>query len=420
MGPMLTEILREAMISLRRNRTRAVLTLLGMGWGVACFVILFAWGDGFTRALDLGMAYFGDNVSIVWNGQTSLQAGGQRAGRRIQMQLDDVEAVRRNATLIRRASPEFYSTFPIQSRKRITQQGVRGVNHEYGAMRGHFLDAGRLLTSEDVKQGRRVAVLGQGLKERLYSGAPALGEEVKIAGVPFTIVGVLKKKVSMSNYFGQDDFNAFVPYTAIGRLRQTRFLSVMVVQTVSPMLEEQALSQLREVLGKRHNFSPDDDKALLIHNWREMADIMGGVSRGMRIFLLFMGILTLSIGGVGLANVMLVAVTERTREIGIRKALGARKRHILAQFLLEALAIAFFGGALGYLLAEAAAAAIGIIPFWSSIMSDPSRQADIHLIVSPAAFATAFVTLSLVGLLSGLFPALHASRLAPVEALRYE
>ncbi|MFQ5738370.1 MAG: ABC transporter permease [Acidobacteriota bacterium] len=417
---MFTEILKEALASLNRNRTRALLTLMGMAWGVACFVILFAWGDGFARALDLGMAYFGDNVTIIWNGQTSLQAGGQKAGRRVRMELRDVEDVRKNAPLIRKVSPEFYRQFPMQSGRRLTTDGVRGVNHLYGSMRGQFLAEGRLLSVEDVEFSRRVVVLGQGLRQKLFSEAPALGEEVRIGGVPFTVIGVLRKKVSMSNYFGLDDKNAFVPYTAMGSLSQIRYLSVMVVQPVNPILEEQALRQVREILAKNHRFDPADERALIMNTWREMNQIMSGITVGMKVFLVLMGALTLSIGGVGLMNVMLVAVTERTREIGMRKALGARRRHILVQFLLEALMIAVLGGGVGYFLAEIIASAIGVIPFWSTVMGDPTRQADIHLLISPAAFLTASVTLGLVGLFSGLVPALRASRLAPVEALRYE
>jgi len=417
---MLYEILKEAIVSLGRNRTRSILTLIGIAWGVSCFVVLFAYGDGFGNALRLGFAYFGDNVTIIWNGQTSKQAGGQKAGRRIAMELTDVEEVRKNSPLVKRISPEFYRTFPLQSTRRLTSDGVRGVNDEYGDMRGQFIEEGRLLSPEDVQFARRVAVLGQGLRVKLFSEAPALGEEIRINGVSFTVIGVLKKKVAMSNYFGQDDNNAFIPYTAMATLTSTRYLSVLVVQPVTGAMEEQALKQVKQVLGRIHRFDPTDDKAVRLNTWSRGYAMLSGIIIGMKIFLLVIGILTLSIGGVGLMNVMLVSVTERTREIGIRKALGARRRHILFQFLAEALIIASVGGLLGYLFTETITRLIGVIPFWSSILGDKSGQADIHLIVSMNAVLTSIICLGVVGLFSGFFPALRASRLDPVESLRYE
>lgn len=414
------EILKQALASLARNRTRSGLTLLGIAWGVACFVVLFAYGDGFTRALNLGMAYFGDNVTIIWNGQTSKQAGGQRAGRRIAMRLTDAEDIREHASLIRRVSPEFYRRYPIQTPRRFTTDGVRGVNHHYGEMRGHFIEEGRALTAEDIQNSRRVAVIGDGLRTKLFSEAPALGEEIRINGLPFTVVGVLKKKVAMSNYFSPDDTNAFLPYTAMAALTSIRYLSVMVVQPVNPAMEEAAMQQVRSILARNHRFDPDDERALLISTWQESYQQLRGVTTGMKIFLLLMGVLTLSVGGVGLMNVMLVAVTERTREIGLRKALGARRRQILTQFLAETLTISFIGGLLGYLLVRGLTLAVPILPFWSTILGDTTQQADIHLIVSLRAVLVAGLGLGAVALLSGLWPALRASRLDPVIALHHE
>jgi len=178
--------------------------------------------------------------------------------------------------------------------------------------------------------------------------------------------------------------------------------------------------QVKQVLGRNHNFDPNDERALIMNRWRFMQNIFDGIQIGMKILLVVIGILTLSIGGVGLMNVMLVSVTERTREIGLLKALGARRRHIRTQFLFEALIIAAIGGFLGYVFAYSVSMAIGIIPFWSTILEDPTQQADIHLVISTSAIITAIVTLGLVGLFSGLFPAIRASRLDPVEALHYE
>jgi putative ABC transport system permease protein len=332
----------------------------------------------------------------------------------------DVEDVRTGAPLIRRVSPEVYRDYPIKSAKRLTSTGVRGVNHEYGFMRGHYLQEGRMISAEDERYGRRVAVIGNDLRIKLFSEGPALDEEIKINGVPFTVIGVLQKKVAMSSYFKPDDRCVFIPHTAMATMTSTRYLNVMVVQPVNPIMEAQALRQVMQVLGRNHNFDPRDERAVFMNKWEMMRSIFDSIKTGMGILLLVIGVLTLGIGGVGLMNVMLVSVTERTREIGLLKALGAKRRHIRWQFLLEALVIALVGGLFGFIFAQFVALAIGIIPFWSTILEDPTRQADIHLLVSAEAVITAVTTLGVVGILSGIFPAIRASRLDPVEALHYE
>jgi len=343
---MLVEIFKRAMLSLSRNRTRTFLTLFGISWGVACFVILFAYGDGFQRAVELGLKHYGHNITVIWNGQTSMQVGGQKAGRAVRMELTDVDDIRAGCSLISRVSPEVYRSYPIKTTKRVTETGVRGVNHEYGEMRGHYIQEGRRISPEDVQFARRVAVLGRDLRVKLFSEGPAVGEEIRINGLSFTVIGAMQKKVAMSNYFMPDDRCVFIPITAMATLTSTRYLNVMVVQSVNPAFEDQAIAQVMKVLGRNHNFDPRDEKAVVMNRWKFMESIFSGIILGMKILLVVIGILTLSIGGVGLMNVMLVSVTERTREIGLLKALGARRRHIRLQFLLEALVIAMIGGLL--------------------------------------------------------------------------
>lgn len=414
------EIFKRVIGSLIAYGKRSVMTVLGITWGIASFILLTAYGDGFARAMILGLSYFGDNVVVVWNGQTSMQAGGARSGRVIRTEPDDVEPIRQRCTLVKRVSPEVYDNFQFRWGDRITNAGIRAVNYEYGPIRGMFMQEGRFLNADDAAGMRRVVVLGYDLKQKLFSRAPALDQDIFISGIRFSVVGILKKKIAISNYFDQDDNCAMIPINVMGIMRDIRYNSVLVFQPVTGAMEDAAVRQVRQVLADLHKFNPADQKALIFDRYSEGIKIITGLNTATRGLLIIIGIFTLAIAGVGIMNIMLFTVQERTREIGLLKALGARKRQIRAQFLGEALALSIVGGVLGYLLAILLANWIGAIPFLSELFEDKSRQGDIWLIVDSRVFLTSFVTMLFIGLISGTWPAVKASRLDPVEALRAE
>jgi len=416
----IVEIFIRVISNLIAYGKRSVMTVLGITWGIASFILLTAYGDGFARAMTLGMSYFGDNVVVVWNGQTSMQAGGARSGRVIRTQPEDVEVIRQRCTLVKRVSPEVYDNFQMRWGDRITNAGIRAVNDEYGPIRGMFIKEGRFLSADDLANMRRVVVLGYDLKQKLFSRAPALDQDVFINGIRFSVIGVLKKKIAISNYFDQDDNCAMIPINVMGIMREIRYNSVLVFQPVSGPMEGAAVRQVAQVLGDLHKFNPADKKALIFSLFSEGFNIINGLNTATKGLLTIIGIFTLAVAGVGIMNIMLFCVQERTKEIGVLKALGARKRHIRLQFLGEALALSIIGGILGYLLAILLANWIGAIPFLSELFEDKSRQGDIWLIVDTRVFFTSFTTFLVIGLLSGTWPAVKASRLDPVEALRAE
>ena len=410
------ELITDFLRDLNTQRTRAFLTILAITWGTIAVVLLLSFGEGLGNQMTNGLLNAGNQIMVLYGGETGMPYEGVAKGRPIRLEEEDAELLRAAIPAIDYVSPQYRATVRLTVGRNSMNTECEGVNPNFEEMRRMYPAAGgRFLNPADMIQQRRVLVLGAKIAKELFGDQDPIGKTLLLETTPFTLVGILQDKIQTSMNNGPDARRAIMPYSTMRTMYGRTHVNSIVVHPAAPSLQEQVKREIFRVLARKYHFNPEDERTLFIWDFIENAKMNRKITIGVTIFLFAVGFLTLLIAGVGVANVMYVVVKERTREIGIRMAVGARRSHILAQFVIEALLIAFIGGAIGMLFCWGVVSFVRTLPSTDGVMQFFGRP-----VFSPGTMILTASLLALIGLLAGFFPARRAASVDPVESLRYE
>ena len=406
----MSDTLRQLIRDVRSQKLRTFLTVFGIVWGTVAVTLLLAFGQGLHKQIIKNSAGLGDRIAIAWPALTSIPFEGLGRGRRIRVREEHIEAVRRQTPGIVAISSEYNETLKLHYGMKTVAVDVSGVDSTFGPMRNLIPQAGgRFVNPIDVRENRRVLFLGDKIAKDIFGKSPAIGKTVILGGSPFLIVGILQEKVQNSSYNSRDEGRAYMPGSTFRALTGAKYVNNFIYQPVSPAQSEEVTKAVRATLARSLRFDPRDKEALSVWDTAEQFKFLDVFFLSFRLFLGIVGCFTLIVGGIGVSNIMNVVVEERTKEIGIKMALGARQRWILRQFLLETILITAIGGVIGFAISF-------VICFVVPRLGATEFVGDPEISLSVAAL-TALV-LGATGLLAGYFPAKEASRLDPVVAMK--